>query len=83
MANSASFNKRQVEKNKRAKRKEKLKKKEERKNAPKSTFEDMIAYVDENGVIVDTPPESETAEDTGKDQSEADQSEGETQPANQ
>ncbi len=69
MANSASYNKRQVEKNKRAKRKEKLKKKEERKNSPKSTFADMIAYVDENGVIVDTPPESETTKDAGEDQS--------------
>jgi hypothetical protein len=67
MANSASFNKRQVEKNKRAKRKEKLKKKEERKNTPKNTFDDMIAYVDENGVIVSTPPENETPEEAGKD----------------
>jgi hypothetical protein len=66
MANSASYNKRQVEKNKRAKRKEKLKKKEERKNSPKSTFDDMIAYVDENGVIVSTPPENEKAEKSGE-----------------
>jgi len=66
MANSNSFNKRQVEKNKRAKRKEKLKKKEERKNAPKSTFDDMIAYVDENGVIVSTPPESKTTDEEGE-----------------
>ncbi|MCB9334523.1 MAG: cold shock domain-containing protein, partial [Flavobacteriales bacterium] len=36
----------------------KLAKKEERKtNSEGSSFEDMIAYVDENGVITDTPPD--------------------------
>lgn len=44
-----------------AKRAEKQKKKEEKKLAPKATsFEDMIAYVDENGVITSTPPEENT-----------------------
>ncbi|OQB69477.1 MAG: hypothetical protein BWX93_01237 [Bacteroidetes bacterium ADurb.Bin139] len=64
MANSDSFNKRQIEKNKRAKRKEKQKRKENRKNSPKSSFEDMIAYVDQNGVITSTPPELIKPEDT-------------------
>lgn len=57
MAKSNSFNKREVEKRKQEKRKEKQQRKEDRKNNPTSSFEDMIAYVDENGVISDTPPE--------------------------
>lgn len=57
MAKSNSFNKREIEKNKQQKRKEKQLRKEERKNSPTSSFEDMIAYIDENGVITDTPPE--------------------------
>ena len=57
MAKSNSFNKREVEKNKHQKRKEKQQKREERKNNPTGTFEDMIAYVDENGFITDTPPD--------------------------
>lgn len=58
MAKSNSFNKREIEKRKQEKRKEKQQKKEERKNNPTDTFEDMIAYVDEYGVITDTPPET-------------------------
>lgn len=57
MAKSNSFNKREVEKRKQEKRKEKQQRKEERKNNPTDSFEDMIAYVDEFGVITDTPPE--------------------------
>ncbi len=58
MAKSNSFNKREVEKKKQEKRLEKQKRKEERKaNTGSASFEDMIAYVDENGVITDTPPE--------------------------
>lgn len=57
MAKSNSFNKREVEKKKQEKRKEKQMKKEERKNNPTSSFDDMIAYVDANGMITDTPPE--------------------------
>lgn len=63
MARPASFNKRDNEKKKLSKRLEKQKKKEERKNAPKGSFEDMIAYVDENGMIIDTPPETEQKEE--------------------
>jgi len=55
MANS--FNKRELEKKKEQKRKEKLKRKEERKASGSTSFEDMIAYVDENGVITSTPPD--------------------------
>lgn len=58
MAKSNSFNKREVEKRKQEKRKEKQQRKEERKNNPTNSFEDMIAYVDENGMITDTPPEA-------------------------
>lgn len=57
MAKSNSFNKREIEKNKQQKRKEKQQRKEERKNNPTNSFEDMIAYVDENGVISSTPPD--------------------------
>ncbi|MCC8146759.1 MAG: cold shock domain-containing protein [Bacteroidales bacterium] len=58
MAKSISFNKRELEKKKQEKRVEKQKRKEERKaNGNGGAFEDMIAYVDENGVITDTPPD--------------------------
>lgn len=57
MAKSNSFNKREVEKKKQEKRKEKQLKKEKRKNNPTDSFEDMIAYIDENGVISSTPPD--------------------------
>ncbi len=60
MAKSNSFNKRDLEKKKELKRQEKLKRKEERKaNGGSGSFEDMIAYVDENGVISSTPPNPE------------------------
>lgn len=53
-----SSNKRELQKKKQEKRQEKQKRKEERKANPgSSSFEDMIAYVDENGVIVSTPPD--------------------------
>lgn len=57
MAKSNSFSKREIEKNKQQKRKEKQQRREERKNNPTDSFEDMIAYVDENGVISSTPPD--------------------------
>lgn len=62
MAKSNSFNKREIEKSKQQKRKEKMLRREERKNNPVNSFEDMIAYVDENGVITDTPPEERAEE---------------------
>lgn len=55
MARPATFNKRDNEKKKQTKRQEKQKRKDERKTSGKSSFEDMIAYVDENGVISSTP----------------------------
>lgn len=54
-----SFSKRELEKKKQSKKLEKQKRKEERKaNAGSGSFEDMIAYVDENGLIIDTPPDA-------------------------
>lgn len=52
-----SFNKSEKEKLKQKKRKDKLAKKEERKANPSSSFDSMIAYVDENGMITSTPPD--------------------------
>ncbi len=58
MAKSVSFNKREIEKKKQSKRKEKEERKLQRKASGGSgSFEDMIAYVDENGMITDTPPD--------------------------
>jgi len=51
-------NKKELEKKKDQKKREKLKRKEERKaNGGSKSFEDMIAYVDEFGMITDTPPD--------------------------
>jgi len=60
MAKRVTFNKRENEKKKASKRLEKQKRKEERKaNSTGGAFEDMIAYVDENGVITNTPPDAD------------------------
>ena len=56
MAKSMTVGKRENEKKRLAKREEKLKKKESRKLLGASSFDDMIAYVDENGMITSTPP---------------------------
>lgn len=56
MAKSMTAGKRENEKKRLAKREEKQKRKEDRKSN-KSSFDDMIAYVDENGMITSTPPE--------------------------
>lgn len=59
MAKSITSDKRENEKKKQARRAEKLKKKEHKKLTGKaSSFDDMIAYVDENGMITSTPPEA-------------------------
>ncbi|WP_106831296.1 cold-shock protein [Parabacteroides pacaensis] len=59
MARAEIFNKRENEKKKQARRAEKQKRKEERKLSGKGNgLDDMIAYVDENGVITSTPPEN-------------------------
>jgi cold shock CspA family protein len=46
-----------LEKKKELKRKEKQQRKEERKSGGVSSLDDMIAYVDENGMISSTPPD--------------------------
>lgn len=56
MAKPISFTKRDLEKKKQEKRLAKQQKKEERKTGGTASFEDMIAYVDENGRISNTPP---------------------------
>ena len=52
-----SFNKKEVRNKKEKKRKEKEIKKMTRKDNDKGSFDDMIAYVDENGMITSTPPD--------------------------
>jgi cold shock CspA family protein len=53
-----TYNKKEREKKKAQKRKEKQMRKEARKEETSSgKLEDMMAYVDENGVIRDTPPD--------------------------
>lgn len=58
MGKSISSNKKELEKRKQTKRLEKQKRKEERKiQSHSNSLDDMIAYVDENGVITSTPPD--------------------------
>jgi cold shock CspA family protein len=52
-----TFGKKEREKKKIKKRKEKEEARLARKEEGKSSFDDMIAYVDENGMITDTPPD--------------------------
>ncbi len=53
-----TFNKKEVRNKKEKKRKEKEKKKLARKeNEKKGSLDDMLAYVDENGMISSTPPD--------------------------
>jgi cold shock CspA family protein len=54
-----TFNKKELEKKRLQKRKEKEQRKEERKANGKEgkSWEDMIAYIDENGNITSTPPD--------------------------
>ncbi len=53
-----TFNKKEVRNKKEKKRKEKEKKRLARKENEKSgNLDDMIAYVDENGMLTDTPPD--------------------------
>lgn len=56
---SDTFNKKEKEKKRLQKRKDKEQRKEERKsNKESKSFEDMIAYVDENGNFSSTPPDT-------------------------
>jgi cold shock CspA family protein len=53
-----TFNKKEKEKKRLKKRQEKSQKKEERKtNSQGGELENMLAYVDENGNLTDTPPD--------------------------
>ena len=53
-----TFNKKELEKKRLQKRQEKEQRKEERKaNSSGKSFEDMLAYVDENENITSTPPD--------------------------
>ena len=55
---SESWNKKEREKKKQKERKDKAEKMQERKeNAKKNNFDDMIAYLDENGNLTSTPPD--------------------------
>jgi cold shock CspA family protein len=63
-----SFNKRENEKKKQQKKLEKQKRKEVRRESGKSSFDDMIAYVDENGVITSTPPDMQRKEEIDQDE---------------
>ncbi|MBL7105633.1 MAG: cold shock domain-containing protein [Bacteroidales bacterium] len=59
-----TFNKKDVKNKKEKKRKEKEKKRLARKeNEKKSSLDDMIAYVDENGMITSTPPDPNKKKD--------------------
>jgi len=59
-----TYNKKEVRSKKEKKRKEKEKKRLERKeNRKKGSLEDMIAYVDEKGMITSTPPDPNKKED--------------------
>jgi cold shock CspA family protein len=51
-----SNNKRELEKKKAQKKKDKERRKDERRKNGPDSFDDMIAYVDENGNLCDTPP---------------------------
>ena len=53
-----TFSKKEKEKKRLKKRQEKLARREERKAIPKKTFEESIAYIDENGNFTDTPPDA-------------------------
>jgi len=59
-----TFNKKEREKKKRQKKKEKAERREERREQESSgKLDDMIAYVDEYGNIVDSPPEPSEEEE--------------------
>jgi cold shock CspA family protein len=64
MGRAISSNKRELEKKREQKKQEKLKRKEDRKaNSGGGSLEEMIAYVDENGMITSTPPDPENRQE--------------------
>ena len=60
MAKSISADKRENEKKRLARRAENKKRKKKKLSNKANSFEDMIAYVDENGMITSTPPAENT-----------------------
>jgi cold shock CspA family protein len=52
-----TWNKKEREKKKKQNKKEKAERRQERKENKKADFEDMIAYIDENGNLSSTPPD--------------------------
>lgn len=52
-----TWNKKEREKKKRQNKKEKAERRQERKETKSAEFEDMIAYIDENGNLSSTPPD--------------------------
>ena len=60
MAKSISADKRENEKKRLARRAEKQKERRKKLSNKANSFEDMIAYVDENGMITSTPPAENT-----------------------
>jgi cold shock CspA family protein len=52
-----TFSKKEKEKKRLKRKKDKFAKRDERRANPKKTFEELIAYVDENGNLSDTPPD--------------------------
>ena len=64
MVRPTTFGKKENEKKKQARRQAKQNRKEERKQSGKaSCFDEMIAYVDEHGMITSTPPEERRGEE--------------------
>lgn len=58
-----TFGKKEVRNKQLKKRKEKEKRKQEKKEKGKSSFDDMLAWVDENGQICSEPPSTENSEE--------------------
>lgn len=58
-----TYNKKEVRSKKEKKRKDKAQRRQAKKDEGKSKLDDMIAYVDENGVIMDTPPDPDQKEE--------------------
>lgn len=63
MAKRITSGKREREKLKQTKRQDKQKKKEERLSGGSRSFEDMLAYVDENGILHTTPQDVKPKEE--------------------
>lgn len=53
----ASFAKKELERKRQKQKQEKKEKMEERKNAPKKSLDDMMAYLDEDGNLTSAPPD--------------------------